>query len=456
MAIAAALSGCTAPGDATVLASLPELENRLPLREPRATLDVLDAEGRAAAVELAEPVEGAPTLLQSPLPVPCTEAGQCSIGLRLAPGRYRFVLHVAAQDRCGTEGELLRFASGEVEVAAFGSSTAALQLERADFDGDGDGVPAFFELLTCGRFDVVDGAAPAACLDPADPCCKEGSPLEGRRTAFAGGSHTRADGSVAEIAPFALDATEATWRQLARCVAARACLVNQPEHPVRQVMASAPADEPVYGLTPAEAEQLCAFADARLPQDDEWDFAAAHRDAGTRGRYPWDGDDLGALVVRVGQGPSRAPAGDDDVVGCDAADPGVSANHQRRQAACPGAPLPVGSFPSSNVRRGAGVPLADLGGNVAEWTVVPGGSLTIPEVPDGAAAVVLRGGDATSPIELLENDIPVVSRQPANGDATAWSTTVRRLSAMAGVRCAVSVDDGTTAPPFVAEPSCGP
>ena len=70
--------------------------------------------------------------------------------------------------------------------------------------------------------------------------------------------------------------------------------------------------------------------------------------------------------------------------------------------------------------------------------------------------MVLRGGDYRSPVELLENDIPVVARQPADGDAASWSATVRRLSAMAGVRCAIDVVDGAAAPTFVAEPRCGP
>lgn len=455
---ALALSACTAPSEATILVDLPGLRNELPLlRSPRAVLDVLDVEGRAVAVELVEPPEGATALVQSPLPVPCSSAGRCAMALRVVPGRYRFVLHVLARDRCDAESELLRYAADDVEVSAWNTSFAELSLERADFDDDGDAIPAWFELLTCGRFGVPDGAAPpVACVDAADACCKDVSPLEGRRTAFAGGSHMRADATTAEVAPFALDATEATWRQLARCVAARACLVDQPNHPVRQAMVSAAPNEPVRGVTPAEAAELCAFAGARLPFDDEWDFAAAHRADGSRGRYPWDGDDLGSLLGHIGDGGARAPAAADDDIGCDPSDAGISANHQRRAASCPGAPLPVGSYPTSWVRRGAGVPLADLGGNVAEWTLVPGGSLDIPELPGGTAAAVLRGGAADGPIELVENDIPVVARAPGSGDAAAWSATVQRLAVSAGVRCAIAVDDGSSAPAFVAEPQCEP
>ncbi len=457
-ALALALWACGQPADATVIADLPGMENDLPaLRSPRAVLDVLDAEGRAVAVELVDPPTGAPALVQSPIPVPCSAGGRCAVGVRVPAGQYRFVLHVLARDRCGTESELLRYAAGPVEVAAWGAAAAELALERADFDGDADGIPAWFELLTCGRFDVVDrGAPPATCLDAGDDCCKDVSPLEGRRTAFAGGEHARGDGTTTTVAPFALDATEATWRQLARCVAARACLVDQPNHPARQAMASAAHNEPVRGLTPAEAAELCAFQGARLPLDDEWDFAAAHDALGARRRYPWDGDDLGSLVRLLDGDSARAPGADDDDIGCDPSDAGVSANHQRRGAICPATPLPVGSYPSSWARRGAGVPLADLGGNVAEWTVVPGGDLVIPEVPAGMVAAVLRGGAADGPIELLENDLPVVARAPAGGDAAAWSATVRRLSANAGVRCAVDVDDGTVAPVLVAEPQCGP
>jgi formylglycine-generating enzyme required for sulfatase activity len=326
-----------------------------------------------------------------------------------------------------------------VELKRFDSPVIELDQVSFAFDGDGDGVRNVLEHATCGRFDRDDGAAPPqACLDDADPCCAAVSPLEGHMTAFVGGAHTSADGTAITVAPFALDATEVTWQQLASCVAACACLVDQTAHPARVALAGdADPRGPVVGLNPAEAEALCGFFGKRLPLDEEWDFAAAHRDGGPlRARYPWD--DAGGAV------------------GCQTDFAGVAANFSMPGEACAGAPLPVGGFGSSHAVRGAGGPLADLGGNVAEWTLVRGSTApVVPEVPAGHDAVVLRGGGALSPLALLENDLPVVARFPASGDADAWRASIARLAESAGVRCAVSVDDGTVEPALVDETGCG-
>lgn len=444
---------CAAPADASVLLDLAAFsDNGLPaLRAPAAVLEIFDEDGEAlpAAVRVGDAPGAAPDgtiLVQSPLPVPCDDDGRCRVELRLRPGAARFVLHLRAADRCGVEGELMRFASEVIELRPWEPANVELALETVDFDDDGDGLVNVMEHAVCGRTDVGDGAAPPlACLDPADPCCQDTSPLEGRMAAFAGGPHRLADGSVVEVAPFALDATEVTWRQLARCVAAGGCLAGEPEHPARRALAARPDDhEPVQGLLPSEAAELCSFFNKRLPRDAEWDFAAAHRatpgdptDPGARGRFPWSED------------------GTPDDVDCRPDVGGRSANHSVPGTPCPGRPLPVGSYPSTWVERGAGAPLADLGGNVAEWTLIEEATApTIPEVPPGTIAVVLRGGGASSPRALLENDLPVVARLPSPADTSTWSANVRRLAEAAGVRCAVGVDDGTVAPPEPLEPIC--
>lgn len=436
--VCACVCACEGPADASVLLDLKEFSsNGLPdLRDPRATLDVVDDDGAHVDVEV-ETGAGERTKVTSPLPVPCGADGRCGVTLRMAPTRATFTLHVSAADRCGARAELVSLTSAPVELSPWQALSVALTEARFDFDDDADDVVNVLEHATCGRFDNADGALPPqACADETDPCCADTSPLEGRMTAFAGGAHVDVEGKSISVEPFALDATEVTWRQLKRCVAAGACLVDRPDHPARAALEGAVDDEPVVGLVPADAEALCAFFGKRLPLDSEWDFAAAHRDGDpTRARYPFDS------------------ASDD--VGCTNDFPGVAANFSAPGSACPGVPVRVGSYPTSHVSRGAGVGVADLGGNVAEWTLVAGSTAPeIPEVPAGHDAVVLRGGGARSPLALLENDLVVRAALPASGDVDAWRADIVRLAAAAGVRCALSVDDGTLSPPVIEEPAC--
>jgi hypothetical protein len=435
-----ALGGCRAPADASVLLDLVSFENSAAgFRSPSATLDVLDDQDQLLAVEIDDDDLDEPAFVQSPVPVPCA-GDACLLTLKVRPGPTRFVLHLTSTDRCGARGEVVRFSSELLDLSPWSSNGVQLALDTTDFDDDKDGLVNILEDTVCGRLDVVDGAlAPAGCADPADPCCAGTSSLEGHMTAFAGGAHTLADGSTANVAPFALDDTEVTWRQLARCVARGACLAGAREHPLRLALIDGVnMNEPVVGLLPREAEELCASMGKRLPLDVEWDFAAAHRDGtDARARFPWSEDGV-----------------PDDDVGCAPDDAGLAANHAISGAACPGRPLPVGSYPSTNATRGAGLPLADLGGNAAEWTVFPGDAPSLAELPPDVAAVSLRGGGATSPLALLENDLPVTARLPSNGDIEAWRASIVRLSSAAGVRCAIDVDDGTVAPVVAAEPAC--
>jgi formylglycine-generating enzyme required for sulfatase activity len=445
----AASSGCSAPADANVLLDLDAFKNNgLPaLRAPRAILDVKDEDGTDLAVDVKKP-DGETVYVQSPLPVPCNADGICNVALRVRPNTVTFTLHVRAHDRCGAEKELVRMTSEPIALRPYDAPLVELANVELGFDDDDDGLVNILEHATCGRFDVKETAAPPqACRDEDDVCCAGVSPLEGHMTAFAGGAFANRAGAAVTIGAFALDATEVTWRQLARCVAAGACLVDQPTHPVREALTSAHPTEPVVGLLPSEADELCAFFAKRLPTDDEWDFAAAHRAGaavGERARYPWDADTAA------------------DEVGCSADSGGVTANFSIPGTSCPGAPLPVATYTSSYANvdetRGVGGPLADLGGNVAEWTLVPaqGGDdpPSIAEVPAGHTAAVLRGGGAQSPLPLLENDFAVVAAVPTSGDVDAWRATVVRLAATAGVRCATSVADASVAPSFAEEPSC--
>jgi len=350
-----------------------------------------------------------------------------------------------------------------VTVTREEQAAVTLRLDRTDLDDDDDGIVNALERAVCGRFDAADGALPPqACLDPDDACCSRApSSLQGQRGAFAGGDdHVRADGTTTTVAPFALDATEATWATFARCVAAGRCLFGDSEHPARQRLADATlvVDAPVTGLLPREAEALCRFQGGRLPDDDEWDFAAAHRVDGGRGRYPFD-------VVGADGGDGAA------VVGCREGGGLVAANHAARGQDCPDGPERVGSYGSTLVDRGQGRPLADLAGNVAEWTVErdpdappappdessgrssrSGVAVELSEpFPDGVLAVLSRGGAAGGIVELLENDVRV-RVVPTSPDVDA---RLRGLAATTGVRCAYDIVDLAAAAALVVEPFCG-
>lgn len=436
------------------------------LREPRAELVILDDEGRSARARVRTPTDDREVLVTSPLPVTCTE-GTCQLSLGLQAGVYHFALHVFAQDRCGTESRLLVLSTPSEGVRLGPGQRGIVPLSESDFsfDDDGDGIENALELAVCGRVDVPDAiyTPPRACGE-GSPCCPKGengerlvfSDLIGRATHIPGNAqHLNVEHSVVQVADFFLDATEVPYGALERCVAAGACLYGKPEHPARVALAN-PAlrrDLPVVGLDPREAEELCAFLGKRLPTDDEWDFVAAFRDNLLRAPYPWSDTGSGAILDDDPLEPLPVSELEDREIGCWPTDEGPSANHRATGRSCPRRPMPVGSYGSSHVRRGVGAPIADLAGNVYEWTRVPATmepAEADPRFPANTARMYLRGGNHDAPPQLLENDLRVRVR-PAD---------LERLVPVAGVRCARSLEAGedpdevaaSLLPPL--EPSC--
>jgi formylglycine-generating enzyme required for sulfatase activity len=423
-----------------------------------ATLSVDDDDGDPAVFDVTD-FAGGVHRADGTVDIGCADddAGVvCSANLVLDPGSYRFTLAIAERDRCGASATTLSLSSGDAPIAVDrgGVTDIRLQIARADFDDDGDGIVNALERAVCGRFDVADDALPPQdCVDGDACCASSSSPLQGQRAVFAGGTHTNELGEVVDVAPFALDATELTWRAFSRCVAAGACLFGQPEHPARQRLDDPALDDnaPVTGLLPSEAAALCAWHGGRLPDDDEWDFAAADRAGGPRGVYPFDVPDnvdveAGGIACREGDGV-------------------IAANHAAREQSCPEEPVAVGSYPSTFVTRGVGSPLADLAGNAAEWTVRRGATAAgaggssastaaASGFPDGVVEVDVRGGSAGGIVELLENDLVLrVTTATTNADGR-----LRGLAATTGVRCAFdvgSVDDVAAAAVAIDEPACG-
>lgn len=416
------------------------------LSAPRVQLVVLDEEGRSARMRTRAGSDAREVSVTSPVPVPCVD-GSCQLSLGLAAGTYTFALHVFAQDRCGAEARVVTLSSEEGGVALAPNQRAIVELPRADygFDDDGDGIENALELAVCGRVDVADRvwSPPTACGHGSSCCAVDdaGAPivssdLLGRATRFDGSDgHLLANGSTVVIEPFFLDATEVPWGALERCVAAGACLFGEPQHAARVALEDAALrrDLPVVGLTPREAEELCGFLGKRLPTDDEWDFAAAFREDGVRARYPWSAGGSGALLAD--DEVTSVPVGElaDGEVGCWPTDEGPSANHRASGRSCPRHTLPVGSYGATFVRRGHGAPLADLAGNVYEWTREPPGSSPAAadhRFPDDTAHMYLRGGNYDAPLQLLENDLRLRVRPE----------DLERLVPVAGVRCARSLE----------------
>jgi formylglycine-generating enzyme required for sulfatase activity len=424
----------------------------------RAELVITDVEtGESPRVRVVtEDFEGEEEVfvVASPVPVPC-EGGQCTLAFSVPAGAYLVYLDVFAEDRCGSEALVASIDAERGETITLGPGDAlpiSFDTPHWDRDDDGDGIENVLELAVCGRFHVADrDLPPAHCAGEAAGLCCDGpptTPLLGHMTRFDGGAdHTLADGATVSVAPFFLDATEVSWWALSRCVAAGACLYGDNTHPLRRALAdeNLRLDLPVMGLSPIEASELCTFLDKRLPSDAEWDFAAAARDDGGRARFPWDGPALRDLVASVpGAFSSAHDAPAAATIGCKASDPGVSANHRAPGRACLDTPAPVGSFPSSWVLRGAGAPVADLAGNVLEWTVdTTGAPLDDARVPATVSALYLRGGGFDSPPILLENDLRV-------GVPLA---DLERLTPFAGVRCARD-GDAEQSPQPPTEPAC--
>ena len=415
-------------------------------REPKAWLEIQNDAGNPAEVIVAHG-ENESVRVRSPLPIPCDDRGRCALQFLMRPQKSTFRLRIEAADRCGNRFDVVHFESITKTLRPYESNEISFAKADYELDDDGDGVVNFAELLLCGRPDWDEkGAAPENCAQEENLCCTETFAYEGKMVSFAGGTHRLADGREVPIAPFWLDATEVTWRQFKRCVAAGACLADAPDHPVRQQMDKVSDPRlPVTGLNPAEAEELCAFYEKRLVRDREFDFAVAHR-AGSdeRARFPWD-DESGQ-------------------VGCQPSDTGtgIAANHSAPGASCPGRPLPVGSYPSSYAYRGPNpeesVPAVDLAGNVSEWTVATSeddvgngfmgeAPMVIEEVPAGVTSVYLRGGGWHSPAVLLENDVRVEVPY-----SESWNDQITRLTEIAGFRCAIDETNYLGAEP---EPECG-
>jgi len=151
-----------------------------------------------------------------------------------------------------------------------------------------------------------------------------------------------------DVAAFRVDAHEVTVARFSPCVAADACRA-----------AGTGWDEPglpITGLTRDEASAFCRWAGGRLPTVDELAFAAA----GTDGRrYPWGS--TGAVCRRAAWGLKTGICAEGAI-----------------------GPEIAGSHPDGHSPQG----VADLAGNVAEWTRTAASDV----IPGAGQEAVIFGG----------------------------------------------------------------
>lgn len=186
---------------------------------------------------------------------------------------------------------------------------------------------------------------------------------------LSGGPFVTEDGRSITVASFDLDRTEVTTEAFAACVSKGGCYkprIWSHDRPECN-WGSDRSQHPVNCVTYDNAASYCGFVQARLPTDEEWEFAAH---GGIQQRvYPWGATTPGpALLNACGTECSKNKSerffeGDDDY------------------------PLtaPVGSFVQGASKEG----VFDLAGNVAEWV---SGQWSEQLTPPYVEAFAYRGG----------------------------------------------------------------
>lgn len=145
---------------------------------------------------------------------------------------------------------------------------------------------------------------------------------------------TEKGSGLVPVARFEIDANEVTNARWEHCRAAKKCGAQKTPGELGQ---------PVRGVAPDEAEAFCGYAGGRLPTGAEWILAASGAEMR---RFPWGS--TGLVCRRAAFGLVTGPC----------ADSGTG-------------PELAGSRPDGSTPDG----IADLAGNVAEWTRERDGSV---------------------------------------------------------------------------------
>lgn len=145
---------------------------------------------------------------------------------------------------------------------------------------------------------------------------------------------TQAGSGLVPVARFEIDANEVTNARWEHCRTAKRCVA---------LRVTGELGQPVRGVTPDEAEAFCDYAGGRLPTGAEWILAASGAEMR---RFPWGA--TGLVCRRAAFGLVSGPCAESATM-----------------------PELAGSRPDGATPEG----VADLAGNVAEWTRERDGSV---------------------------------------------------------------------------------
>ncbi len=218
----------------------------------------------------------------------------------------------------------------------------------------------------CGGCDraCASGQTCVAGVCTTPPPCPVGMRLISMGT-FHMGSTTMADEQPVHsvsLSAFCLDETEVTVAAFGACVTAGMCEAPGTSPTCNWAVAGR-EEHPINCVAWEEARAYCAWRDATLPTEAQWEYAA--RVTSTR-TYPWGTDAPGSQLCWSGGGTTRSNT------------------------------CPVRSFPLGNSPFG----IFDMAGNVWEWVADWSGpytgstAMTVPDPtgPASGTARVIRGG----------------------------------------------------------------
>ena len=226
-------------------------------------------------------------------------------------------------------------------------------------DWDGTATAEAQDLATAVAATVMAASAPqagATWTRPADDMVMLYAPAgEFQMGSNDGGADEKPVHTVA-LDAFWLDRTEVSNTQYDRCVQAGTCAPSRYEDDARYNG----EDQPVVGVSWEDAVTYCEWAEARLPTEAEWEYAARGPDGLV---YPWGNEFDGKRLNSKGE---------DD-------------GYERL--------APVGSYPEGASWCGA----LDMAGNVYEWVAdwkgdYPSRQQANPTGPTSGRYRVLRGG----------------------------------------------------------------
>lgn len=164
------------------------------------------------------------------------------------------------------------------------------------------------------------------------------------------------DGNPVSVGAFAMDRTEVTVAAYAQCVAAKKCSpAGQDDIACNWPDRKSKAQHPINCVTVKQAMKYCEWNDQHLPTAPEWQLAAG----GSEKRYyPWGAAHPSNMwITDLAEGEEYQPGPARHHL-CWVGD-GTAKGEKYPTSTCK-----VGSFPAGNTPSG----IADLAGNVAEWT----------------------------------------------------------------------------------------